>query len=75
MDGVEYIEGTSGPRWVIPMSGVVVMVHSSARPGSNPGFNERLLSAMTGRILAQGEYASKLRNVPPTTLAHITIRI
>ena len=43
IDGVEYIDGTSGPRCVMPMSGVVVMVISSEMPGANPSFNRALL--------------------------------
>src|SRR3990172_286639 len=48
IEGVENMDGTSGPRWVIPMSGVVVMVISSAIPGSKPDFNGRLLSVPVG---------------------------
>jgi hypothetical protein len=33
MDGVEYMEGALGPRWVMPISGVVVIVSSSVVPG------------------------------------------
>ena len=38
MDGVEYIEGTDGPRCVMPISGVVTIVCSSDAPGTNPSF-------------------------------------
>jgi hypothetical protein len=44
--GVEYIDGTLGPRWLMPISAVVVMVISSAMPGSNPGFKRELLSML-----------------------------
>jgi hypothetical protein len=38
IEGVEYIDGTFGPRCVMPISGVVVMVISSEIPGTNSGF-------------------------------------
>ena len=39
IEGVEYMEGTLGPRCVMPISGVVVMVISSEMPGANSAFN------------------------------------
>ena len=38
MAGVENIRGALGPRWVIPMSGVVVMVFSKDIPGLSVSF-------------------------------------
>jgi hypothetical protein len=38
IEGVEYIDGTFGPRCVMPISDVVVMVISSEIPGTNSAF-------------------------------------
>src|SRR5688572_4181197 len=34
------MDGTLGPRWVMPMSGVVVMVISSEMPGAKAAFKQ-----------------------------------
>src|SRR3990170_4515649 len=40
IDGVEYMEGASGPRWTMPIAGVVVIVCSSLTPGLRSGFTD-----------------------------------
>jgi hypothetical protein len=82
MAGVEYIEGALGPRWAIPISGVVVMVCSSLTPGFRSGFTVKSPRMyVSHRIVAHSppgeETTSKKlyssRNIGDTLLALVGI--
>src|SRR5437667_7655367 len=75
--GVEYIDGTFGPRCVMPISDVVTIVISSDNPGANSLFIPELLlipgAVHTGHrcytpigdlCLESASYRSTLRSMP-----------